>query len=81
MALSFLAETDVRFADADLVEAGFVEEDFADIDLDGADFFDPDLVEAVVGLGDSDLGVPGDSARRRWTYAATEPTVLSPGRS
>ncbi len=66
MALGFLTEADVRFGDADLVEAGFfVEEDFADVDLDGADFFDPDLVEAVVGLADSDFEAPGGSVRRR----------------
>lgn len=65
MALGFFTEADVDFVDADLVEAGFfIEEDFADVVLDGADFFDPDL-EDVVGLDDSGFEAAGGSARRR----------------
>jgi hypothetical protein len=63
--LGFLTETDVRFPDVVLAEAGFVEADFPDVDLEGGDFFDPDLVEAVADLGDSGLTLSGGSARRR----------------
>jgi len=66
MAFGFFTETEVRFLGADLEEADFfVGEDFADVDLDGPDFFDPDLVEAVAGLVDSGLEVFGGSASRR----------------
>jgi uncharacterized protein YjbI with pentapeptide repeats len=66
IAFGFFTETDVRFTGADLEEADFFgAEDFADVDLDGADFFDPDFVEAFAGLADSSLEVSGGSASRR----------------
>ena len=66
MAFGFFTETEVRFRGADLGEADFfVAEDFADVDLDGADFFDPDFVEAFACLADSGLEVSGDPASRR----------------
>ena len=58
MTFGFFTDTEVRFTGADLEEADFfVAEDFADVDLDGADFFDPDLVEAVAALADAGLEV------------------------
>jgi len=66
VAFGFFTETEVRFMGADLEEADFFgAEDFADVDLDGPDFFDFDLVEAVAGLADAGLEVSGGSASRR----------------
>ena len=71
----FLAITD--FA----ATAFLVDGDLPEVVLGLVDLADFDLLAAATGLGDSGLDSVFDSASRRWTYPATVPTVLNPGRA